>query len=152
MQVSVAGRYFTVTDLESAAVRFRAGQLPLKWAGYDVGTTTDLRGGDRSSPSTTKTPRRSSLLDTATRFDELNLSNLRTSSAAESSGGYWRDQGSAFFSARIAPRLLRCIRVPSKRGVRRLISIINYKQRERQGYWRAPPQSLRVVPWFAAGQ
>ena len=47
MQVSVAGRSFTVTDLETARCIAGQGELPFKVdAGYDV-NTADLRGNDR---------------------------------------------------------------------------------------------------------
>jgi len=82
MQVSVAGRPFTVTDLETARCIAGQGELPFKVdAGYDV-NTADLRGGDRFVTIDYSETPPLVFVGYPASFDELKLSNLKDVSAA----------------------------------------------------------------------
>ena len=87
MQVSVAGRPFTVTDLETARCIAGQGELPFKVeAGYDV-NTADLRGGDRFVTLDYGETPPLVFVGYPARFDELKLTNLRDASATTAGGG-----------------------------------------------------------------
>lgn len=86
MAVTLAGRNFTVTDLESARCIAGQGELPFKVeAGYDV-NTADLRGGDRFvTIDYSETPPLVFVGHPAP-FKELNLANLREPRDAAAGG------------------------------------------------------------------
>ena len=87
MQVSVAGRPFTVTDLETARCIAGQGELPFKVeAGYDV-NTADLRGGERFVTLDYSETPPLVFVGYPASFDELKLTNLRDAAANASSGG-----------------------------------------------------------------
>ena len=77
MQVNIAGRYFTVTDLEQARCIAGQGELPFKVeAGYDV-NTADLRGNDRFVTLDYSETPPLVFVGYPAKFDELKLTNLR---------------------------------------------------------------------------
>jgi hypothetical protein len=150
MQVSVAGRNFTVTDLESARCVSGQGELPFKVeAGYDV-NTADLRGGDRFVTIDYSETPPLVFVGYPARFDELNLSNLRTSSAAESSGGVANVKARAFNCPHCAAPLAVHSGAIESVACDSCGSIIGIDNENVKLLARAA-QSLRVVPWLPLG-
>jgi hypothetical protein len=86
MAVNIAGRSFTVTDLETARCVAGQGELPFKVeAGYDV-NTADLRGNDRFvTIDYSETPPLVFVGHPAA-FAELNLTNLREPPSPDNGG------------------------------------------------------------------
>lgn len=77
MPVSIAGRTFTVTDLETARCVSGQGELPFKVdAGYDV-NTADLRSSDRFLTIDYSETPPLVFVGQPTKFDDLKLANLR---------------------------------------------------------------------------
>jgi len=95
MPVTIAGRSFRVTDLESARCIAGQGELPFKVdAGYDV-NTADLRGDDRFVTLDYSETPPLVFVGQPTPFDELQLANLKAP-RDPSSGGAPRIKARAF--------------------------------------------------------
>ncbi|MBI2306061.1 MAG: DUF4178 domain-containing protein [Rhodocyclales bacterium] len=92
--VTLAGRSFTVTDLETAHCIAGAGELPFKVeSGYDV-NTADLRGNDRFVTIDYSETPPLVFVGYPAKFDELALANLRPT--REETGGVAIGAGGEF--------------------------------------------------------
>jgi hypothetical protein len=91
MPVTIAGRIFFVTDLQTARCIAGAGELPFKVeSGYDV-NTADLRGNDRFVTIDYSETPPLVFVGYPAQFDELGLTNLKDVIRRRFAG--WRRQG-----------------------------------------------------------
>ena len=149
MQISVAGRPFTVTDLESARCISGQGELPFKVdAGYDV-NTADLRGGDRFVTLDYSETPPLVFVGYPAKFEELKLANLKDANV-----------GSAGATATVKAHAFNCPHCASPLTVHSgaiesiacdscgsIIGIDN----ENVQLLSSAAQSMRVVPWLPLG-
>ena len=149
MPITVAGRSFTVTDLESARCIAGQGELPFKVeAGYDV-NTADLRGNDRFVTIDYSETPPLVFVGYSAKFDELKLSNLKDKGATSAAG-----------PATIKAHAFNCPHCASPLSVHSGAidsvacdscgSIIGIDNENVQVLARAA-QSMRVVPWLPLG-
>lgn len=149
MQISVAGRPFTVTDLESARCFSGQAELPFKVeVGYDV-NTADRRSSDRFvTIDYSETPPLVFVGYPAT-FDELKLSHLKDS-AAVSAGGTPTVKARAFNCPHcVSPLSVHSGAIESV-ACASCGSIIGIDNENVQLLARAA-QSMRIEPWLPLG-
>ena len=147
MQVNIAGRYFTVTDLEQARCIAGQGELPFKVeAGYDV-NTADLRGNDRFVTLDYSETPPLVFVGYAAKFDELKLTNLR-----ESAGGMSAPtvKAKAFNCPHCAAPLTIHSGAIESIACDSCGSIIGVEN-ENLKLLAAAVQAMRVVPWLPLG-
>ncbi len=150
MPITVAGRSFTVTDLESARCISGQGELPFKVeAGYDV-NTADLRGNDRFVTIDYSETPPLVFVGYPVKFDELKLANLRVASDASSSGGKATIKAHAFNCPHCASPLSVHSGAIESVACDSCGSIIGIDNENVQILARAA-QSMRVVPWLPLG-
>ena len=149
MPVSIDGRRFTVTDLESAHCISGQGELPFRVeAGYDV-NTADLRGGDRFVTIDYSETPPLVFAGYPAKFDELKLTNLRESGAI-STGGAATVKARAFNCPHCASPLTVHSGAIESVACDSCGSIIGIDNENVKLLARAA-QSLRVVPWLPLG-
>ncbi len=149
MPVSIDGRTFTVTDLESARCIAGQGELPFKVeSGYDV-NTADLRGNDRFVTIDYSETPPLVFVGYPASFDELKLANLRDTGAA-SSGGKATIKASAFNCPHCAAPLSihsGAIESVACDSCGSIIGIDNDKVQ----LLASAAQSMRITPWLPLG-
>ena len=149
MQVSVAGRVFTVTDLESARCIAGQGELPFKVeAGYDV-NTADLRGNDRFVTIDYSETPPLVFVGYPVKFDDLKLGNLKDRGAA-SAAGPATIRANAFNCPHCAAPLKVHSGAIESVACDSCGSIIGIENENVQILARAA-QAMRVVPWLPLG-
>ena len=148
MRVSVAGRSFTVTDLETARCISGQGELPFKVdAGYDV-NTADLRGNDRFvTLDYSETPPLVFVGYPAT-FGELKLANLREADAGAS--GTPTVKATAFNCPHCASPLTVHSGAIESIACDSCGSILGFENANVR-ILAGAAQSLRVIPWLPLG-
>ncbi|MFZ4535001.1 DUF4178 domain-containing protein [Propionivibrio sp.] len=149
MPVSIAGRSFTVTDLESARCISGQGELPFKVeAGYDV-NAADLRSSDRFvTIDYSETPPLVFVGYQAT-FDELKLANLKDERTL-SAGGVPTIKARAFNCPHCASPLSVHSGAIESVACDSCGSIIGVEN-ENVRLLASAAQSMRVVPWLPLG-
>lgn len=149
MQVTVAGRVFTVSDLESARCIAGQGELPFKVeAGYDV-NTADLRGNERFVTLDYSETPPLVFVGYPVKFDELKLGNLKDKGAASAAGAA-TIKANAFNCPHCASPLTVHSGAIESVACDSCGSIIGVENENVQILARAT-QSLRVVPWLPLG-
>jgi len=149
MLVSIGGKSFAVSDLETARCIAGQGELPFKVdSGYDV-NTADLRGNDRFVTVDYSESPPLVFVGYPAIFDELKLTNLRESTSAATGGGA-TIKANAFNCPHCASPLtvhsgaIESVACPS------CGSIIGFENEKVQLLAKAA-QSLRVTPWLPLG-
>jgi len=149
MQISVAGRPFTVTDLESARCISGQGELPFRVeAGYDV-NTADLRSSDRFVTIDYSETPPLVFVGYPVTFDELKLSHLKDSAAA-TAGGTPSVKARAFNCPHCASPLSVHSGAIESVACDSCGSIIGIDNENVQLLARAA-QSMRIEPWLPLG-
>jgi ribosomal protein L37AE/L43A len=149
MPVSIAGRTFTVTDLETARCISGQGELPFKvGAGYDV-NTADLRSSDRFVTLDYSETPPLVFVGQPTTFDDLKLTNLREQRDL-AAGGAPTVQARAFNCPHCASPLTIHSAAIESVACDSCGSIIGIENDNMKLLARAA-QGLRVPPWLPLG-
>ena len=149
MPVSIAGRSFTVTDLQTARCVSGQGELPFKvGAGYDV-NTADLRSSDRFVTLDYSEAPPLVFVGQPTAFDALKLTNLREPREL-AAGGAPTVQARAFNCPHCASPLTIHSAAIESVACDSCGSIIGIENENMQLLARAA-QGLRVPPWLPLG-
>ena len=147
MQVNVAGRYFTVTDLETAHCIAGQGELPFKVeAGYDV-NTADLRGNERFVTIDYSEAPPLVFVGYPAKFDELKLTNLKDVSGGTAAPSV---KAKAFNCPHCASPLTIHSGAIESIACDSCGSIIGIEN-ENVKLLASAAQSMRVVPWLPLG-